>query len=122
MHLSLILPLYLAESQRVLEVWEAGAEASLARTIPMLVQNRVLSGYEDSDHVDVSLRPESVRESPGSALYFPHPPPAPSWPMQGQNPGIPAHELPVPTPNLKNPGVRALRSPGCNPIQPLLHF
>ncbi|XP_059588567.1 G-patch domain and KOW motifs-containing protein isoform X2 [Alligator mississippiensis] len=48
------------ESQRVLEVWEAGAEASLARTIPMLVQNRVLSGYEDSDHVDVSLRPESI--------------------------------------------------------------
>ncbi|XP_006032058.2 G-patch domain and KOW motifs-containing protein [Alligator sinensis] len=51
------------ESQRALEVWEAGAEASLARTIPMLVQNRVLSGYEDSDHVDVSLRPESATEA-----------------------------------------------------------
>uniref|UniRef100_A0A8C8RND0 G-patch domain and KOW motifs-containing protein n=1 Tax=Pelusios castaneus TaxID=367368 RepID=A0A8C8RND0_9SAUR len=51
------------ESRQSQEQWERGSKVDPSLTIPLLMQNRVPDGYEDSDRVDVSLRPESATEA-----------------------------------------------------------
>ncbi|KAG6922599.1 G-patch domain and KOW motifs, partial [Chelydra serpentina] len=48
------------ECRQSQERWESGSKADPNLAIPLLLQNRVPDGYEDSDRVDVSLRPESA--------------------------------------------------------------
>ncbi|KAM9112933.1 G-patch domain and KOW motifs-containing protein [Pangshura tecta] len=51
------------ECRQSQEQWESGTKADPNLAIPLLLQNRVPDGYEDSDRVDVSLRPESSTEA-----------------------------------------------------------
>nr|XP_048688656.1 G-patch domain and KOW motifs-containing protein [Caretta caretta] len=51
------------ECRQSQERWESGSQADPNLAIPLLLQNRVPDGYEDSNRVDVSLRPESSTDA-----------------------------------------------------------
>uniref|UniRef100_A0AAQ5Y1D5 G-patch domain and KOW motifs-containing protein n=1 Tax=Amphiprion ocellaris TaxID=80972 RepID=A0AAQ5Y1D5_AMPOC len=53
------------DSRRQLELWENGpqSDSNLNLSIPLLMQNKVPEGFEDGDHVNVGLRPESSTEA-----------------------------------------------------------
>ncbi|KAJ8016792.1 hypothetical protein DPEC_G00011040 [Dallia pectoralis] len=51
------------ESQRQLELWKNGDQTDPNLTIPLLMQNQALPGFEDGDKIKVDLRPESSTEA-----------------------------------------------------------
>ncbi|CAL9703437.1 unnamed protein product [Knipowitschia caucasica] len=53
------------DSRRQLEEWQNGTETEkhVDMSIPLLMQNKVPDGFEDGDHVNVDLRPESSTEA-----------------------------------------------------------